>query len=155
MRLRRIPRRALRRTEWMSLAVLLAGLGIAPMARAQMEIIDLTEPGGGGGGGGSIACSEINNRAMEATLVVRQHASVLSLGIDTEARPQAAVQLAWLDQWTGRLRGFLDVGEFFQCLDEGDAETYRRALAMAVRVGNQARDELLRPVRTAQQRPRR
>lgn len=135
--------------------LVLAGVGVAPSVHAQMEITDLSESGAPGGNGGSISCSEINNRAMEATLVVRQHASVLSLGIDAEARPQAAVQLAWLDQWTGRLRGFLDVGEFFQCLDEGDAETYRRALAMATRVGNQARDELLRPVRTAQQRPRR
>ncbi|WP_170979247.1 hypothetical protein [Roseomonas sp. HF4] len=100
----------------------------------------------------SIPCSEVNNRAMEATLVIRQHASVLSVGFDAEGRADALVLLAWLDQWAGRLRGLIDLGEFSQCLDDGDAETYRRALASASAIANQAREEFLRPVRP---RPRR
>ena len=105
----------------------------------------------------AVPCSEINNRAMEATLVIRQHASALSMGFEADARPQALQLLAWLDQWSGRLRGLVDLGEYSLCLDEGDAETYRRALASAARVGNGVREELLRPARPAQQqqRPRR
>ncbi|MEO3474069.1 hypothetical protein AAFN86_19525 [Roseomonas sp. CAU 1739] len=123
---------------------MLAGLAIAPAARAQSDE-------SGGGGGGSVSCVELNSRAMEATLVIRQHASVLSTGLDPEGRSQAIVVLAWLDQWTGRLRGLVDVAEFSSCLDDGDLETYRRALAMATRVANTARDELLRPVRAMTQ----
>lgn len=105
----------------------------------------------------AVPCSEINNRAMEATLVIRQHASALSMGFEADARPQALQLLAWLDQWSGRLRGLVDLGEYSLCLDEGDAETYRRALASAARVGNGVREDLLRPARPAQQphRPRR
>lgn len=120
--------------------------GAAPAA-AQMEIVGETP---GMGGGGSVACGEINARAMEASLVVRQHASALSAGFEPDARPQAMVMLAWLDQWTGRLRGLVDVGQSADCLDDGDAETYRRALVAAARVGNQAREELLRIPRAPQ-----
>ena len=127
--------------------LLLAGLAVAPAAHAQLDAA--TE--GATGPGGSVSCSEINNRAMEATLVIRQHASALSAGIDPDARAQGIVQLAWLDQWTGRLRGLVDVAEFSSCLDDGDLESYRRALAMAARVANTARDELLRPLRAAGQ----
>ena len=100
-----------------------------------------------GGGNSTIPCSEINNRAMEATLVIRQHASALSVGFEPDARPQAMQMLAWLDQWAGRLRGFVELGEYSMCLDDGDTETYRRALVSAQRIANQARDDLLRPVR--------
>ena len=65
------------------------------------------------------------------------------------------VLLAWLDQWAGRLQGLVDVAEFSSCLDDGDAESYRRVLAMAARVANTAREELLRPVRPAAQPQRR
>lgn len=102
----------------------------------------------------SIPCSEVNNRAMEATLVIRQHASALSVGFESDARAEALVLLAWLDQWAGRLRGLIDLGEFSQCLDDGDAETYRRALVSASAIANQARQDVLRPARPAQ-RPRR
>jgi hypothetical protein len=81
---------------------------------------------------------------MEASLVIRQHASALSVGIDPEARAQGMVLLAYLDQWSGRLRGLVDLGDFSDCLDDGEAETYRRALAVATRVANQAREELYR-----------
>jgi hypothetical protein len=93
---------------------------------------------------GGVSCQEINNRAMEASLVIRQHASALSVGIDPEARAQGMVLLAYLDQWSGRLRGLVDLGDFSDCLDDGEAETYRRALAVATRVANQAREELYR-----------
>jgi hypothetical protein len=130
--------------------LLLAGLAMATAARAQNEAPDAPPEAGGGG----VSCSELNNRAMEATLVIRQHASALSAGIDPDAKAQGMVQLAWLDQWTGRLRGLVDVAEFSSCLDDGDLESYRRALAMAARVANTAREELLRPPRTAPQRRR-
>lgn len=128
--------------------LLLAFLALATAARAQSD--DPPEPAGGGG---SVSCSELNNRAMEASLVIRQHASALSTGIDPEARSQAIAVLAWLDQWTGRLRGLVDVAEFSSCLDDGDTESYRRTLAMATRVANTAREELLRPVRATPQQP--
>ena len=137
-------------------ATLIAALLLVQPARAQSD-----EPAAGGGSSGpgsSIPCSEINNRAMEATMVLRQHASALSVGFEADARAQAAVMLAWLDQWAGRLRGYVELGEFSACLDDGDTETYRRALVAAQRVANQTREDLLRPVRAAQQqqqRPRR
>jgi hypothetical protein len=93
---------------------------------------------------GGVSCGTINARAMEASLVIRQHASALSVGIDPEARAQGMVLLAYLDQWSGRLRGLVDLGDFAECLDDGEAETYRRALAVATRVANQAREELYR-----------
>lgn len=130
-------------------AVALAMLATAPPVRGQADAPEETP----NEQASSVPCSEINNRAMEATLVVRQHASQLSFGFESDARGQAAVMLAWLDQWAGRLRGFLEVGEFSGCLDEGDAETYRRALASATRVANQTREDLLRPVRAPQQQP--
>jgi GNAT superfamily N-acetyltransferase len=99
---------------------------------------------------GGISCGTINARAMEASLVIRQHASALSVGVDPEARAQGIVLLAYLDQWAGRLRGLIDLGDYSECLDDGEAETYRRALATATRVGNQAREELFRPVRAPQ-----
>ncbi|WP_198371663.1 hypothetical protein [Roseomonas rosulenta] len=99
---------------------------------------------------GGASCGTINARAMEASLMIRQHASALSIGIDPELRAQGMVLLAFLDQWTGRLRGLVDLGEYTDCLDDGEAETYRRALATAVRVGNQAREELYRPFRGQQ-----
>ena len=120
-------------------AVVLAALAVATPAAAQPD--------------STVACTELNSRAMEATMVIRQHASVLSTGIGTEDRLQGAVTLAWLDQWTGRLRGLMELGESASCLDDGDYETYRRALAMATRVANAAREELLRPPRTAAQQP--
>lgn len=122
--------------------LLLAALAVTPAARAQMDA-----PAEATGPDGSVPCAELNSRAMEATLVIRQHASALSVGIDQEARAQGVVTLAWLDQWAGRLRGLVDIGEFAGCLDDGDLESYRRALAMATRVANTARDELLRPAR--------
>ncbi|MBR0680341.1 hypothetical protein GXW74_07570 [Roseomonas eburnea] len=144
--------RPVRRPRRMACAAALALAMLAPAlpARSQADAPEasLNEPPAP-----SIPCTEINNRAMEATLVVRQHASQLSFGFESDARAQAAVVLAWLDQWAGRLRGFLEVGEFSGCLDEGDAETYRRALASATRVANQAREDLLRPVRAPQQQP--
>ena len=125
----------------MRLAVLLlAGLAMATPARAQSD-------------SSGVSCSEVNNRAMEATMVVRQHASALSTGINPDDRQQGVVTLAWLDQWAGRLRGLVDIGEFSSCLDEGDLETYRRALAAATRVSNTAREELLRPARPTNQQP--
>ena len=127
--------------------LLLAGLTVAPMAHAQVDAPADVAPSGGG----SVSCAELNNRAMEATLVIRQHASVLSTGIDPDAKAQGMVTLAWLDQWAGRLRGLVDVGEFSACLDDGDLETYRRTLAMAARVANTAREELLRPARATTQ----
>ena len=131
--------------------LVLAALVVAPAARAQVD-----PPAETNGTGGSVSCAELNNRAMEATMVIRQHASALSTGIDPDARTQAIIVLAWLDQWTGRLRGLVDVAEFSSCLDDGDAETYRRALVTAARVANTARDELLRPARaTPQQQQRR
>jgi len=131
---------------WRALG-LAAALGVAMPAAAQMQIdtIEEIDPPSDGQRDGSVPCSEINNRAMEASLVIRQHASALSAGFSPDARPQAMVLLAWLDQWTGRLRGLVDLGEFTQCLDEGDSETYRRALAAAARVGNQVRGDLLQP----------
>lgn len=134
-------------------AILLpALLAVAPAAHAQVDApADATVTGG------LVPCSELNNRAMEATLVIRQHASVLSPGIEQDSRVQGIVTLGWLDQWAGRLRGMLDVAESIACFDDGDIETYRRALAMATRVANTAREELLRPSRAAaqQQPPRR
>jgi hypothetical protein len=138
-------------------AALMAALLLVQPARAQSD--EPEADGGTSGPAASIPCSEINNRAMEATLVIRQHASALSVGFEPDARPQAIQMLAWLDQWAGRLRGFVELGEYSMCLDEGDTETYRRALVSAQRIANQARDDLLRPVRapqqTQQQRPRR
>ena len=129
--------------------ILPAFLAIASAAHAQADA-----PTDAPVAGGMVSCSELNNRAMEATLVIRQHASVLSFGIEEEARAQGFVALGWLDQWTGRLRGLVDVAESAQCFDDGDAETYRRALATATRVANTAREELLRPGRvTAQPQP--
>lgn len=104
-------------------------------------------------GGSGASCLDINARAYEASLVIRQHASALSAGFEPEARPQALQMLAWLDQWIGRLRMLVELGDGGQCLDDGDAETYRRALAVASRVGNQAREEILRPGRPAPQQP--
>jgi len=132
--------------------LVLAGFALASPAWAQSEDPAAEAPMASGG---SVSCSELNNRAMEASLVIRQHASALSAGFEPDARPQAMVMLAWLDQWTGRLQGLVDVAEFSSCLDDGDAETYRRALAMAARVANTAREELLRPVRPAAQPQRR
>lgn len=134
-------------------AVALACLA-APAAHAQPGSIEMppaeddappteVRPGGA-------SCGTINARAMEATLVIRQHASALSVGIDADSRPQGIVLLAYLDQWAGRLRGLVDLGEFTECLDDGEAETYRRALATATRVGNQAREELFRAPRAQQ-----
>lgn len=131
--------------------ILLAGLVLPGPAVAQAD--DPVEPPLVSGG--SVSCSELNSRAMEATLVIRQHASALSAGFEADARPQAMVLLAWLDQWAGRLQGLVDVAEFSSCLDDGDAESYRRVLAMAARVANTAREELLRPVRPAAQPQRR
>lgn len=99
---------------------------------------------------GGASCGTINARAMEASLVIRQHASALSTGIDPDARAQGLVLLAYLDQWAGRLRGLVDLGDFTECLNDGEAETYRRALATATRVGNQAREELYRVPRAPQ-----
>jgi hypothetical protein len=99
---------------------------------------------------GGASCGTINARAMEATLVIRQHASALSAGIDAEARAQGLVLLAYLDQWAGRLRGLIDLGDYTECLNDGEAETYRRALATATRVGNQAREDLFRVPRAPQ-----
>lgn len=129
----------------------LAGLVLSSPALAQSE----APADAPMASGGSVSCAELNNRAMEATLVIRQHASALSAGFDPDAKPQAMVQLAWLDQWAGRLKGLVDVAEFSSCFDDGDAETYRRVLAMAARVANTAREELLRPVRPAAQPQRR
>ncbi|MBW6401079.1 hypothetical protein KPL78_24685 [Roseomonas sp. HJA6] len=131
--------------------LVLAGFALASPASAQSE--DPAEVPMASGG--AVSCSELNNRAMEASLVIRQHASALSAGFEPDARPQAMVMLAWLDQWTGRLQGLVDVAEFSSCLDDGDAESYRRALAMAARVANTAREELLRPGRSAAQPQRR
>jgi hypothetical protein len=102
---------------------------------------------------GGASCSTINNRAMEASLVIRQHASALSVGITAETRAQGIVVLAYLDQWAGRLRGLIDLGEFTECLDDGEAETYRRALNVANRVGNQARADLFRVGRVPSSEP--
>ncbi|NMJ44226.1 hypothetical protein GWK16_23465 [Roseomonas sp. JC162] len=128
-------------------------------AAAQTGGEDATDGGAGRSGGGSAFCTEINARAFEASLVIRQHSSSLSAGFETDARPQALQMLAWLDQWMGRLRTLVELGDAAQCLDEGEAETYRRALVMASRVGNQVRDEVLRPVParpgTQQARPQR
>ncbi len=99
---------------------------------------------------GGASCGTINARAMEASLVIRQHASALSTGIDPDARAQGLVLLAYLDQWAGRLRGLVDLGDYTECLNDGEAETYRRALATATRVGNQAREELFRVPRAPQ-----
>ena len=99
---------------------------------------------------GGVSCATINARAMEATLVIRQHASALSVGIDPEARAQGMVLLAYLDQWAGRLRSLVDLGDFSECLDDGEAESYRRALATANRVANQAREDLFRITRAPQ-----
>jgi hypothetical protein len=130
-------------------ALLALGCAVAPgIARAQPGSIEMpaveddqppveVRPGG-------VSCGTINARAMEASLVLRQHASALSVGIDPEARAQGMVLLAYLDQWAGRLRGLVDLGDFAECLDDGEAETYRRALAAATRVANQAREELYR-----------
>jgi hypothetical protein len=145
---------AARRAAPAALALVLCGALSGTAARAQgMDIVEETDSAPAQG---SIPCSEINNRAMEATLVIRQHASALSIGFAPDTRGQAMVMLAWLDQWTGRLRGLVDLGEFSQCLDDGDAETYRRVLASASQIGNQAREDLLRPAaRQAPPRPRR
>jgi hypothetical protein len=139
-------RRARAPVRLAAFAALACGLLGLP-ARAQTDMSEepptVVRPGG-------VSCSELNNRAMEATLVIRQHASALSLGFEPDARAQAAVMLAWLDQWSGRLRGLIDLGDFSDCMDDGEAETYRRALVTASRIGNQAREELLRPVRAPQ-----
>ena len=130
--------------------------GAAPAAGQRIEsIIDLTptetQPDSRQQGmGEGIACMDINARAMEATLVIRQHASVLSVGFDAGGRAEAMVLLSWLDQWTGRLRALVDLGEFAQCMDEGDMETYRRAVAAGAQIGNQARQDLLRAPPQAQ-----
>lgn len=140
-------------------ALALACATAAPAARAQPDSVEMppaeddqppveVRPGG-------VSCGTLNARAMEASLVIRQHASALSVGIDPEARAQGLVLLAYLDQWTGRLRSLIDLGEYADCLDDGEAETYRRALATATRVGNQAREELYRPVRAPQPQPQR
>ncbi len=127
--------------------LVLAALAGSPAAHGQVD--------SSMGAGGSVSCSELNNRAMEATMVIRQHASTLSVGIDPDARAQGLMALGWLDQWSGRLRGLVDVAESASCLDDGDAETYRRALVTAARVANTAREELLRPARAATQQRRR
>jgi hypothetical protein len=147
-------RRAVRRVRRaatavpVALGVLLAAVG---PAGAQMDAPEVPEATGGGGSG---LCLEINSRAYEAAMVIRQHASALSVGFEPDARPQALQMLAWMDQWIGRLRMLVDLGDGSQCLDDGDAETYRRALAVAFRVGNQVREEILRPARPPQQAPR-
>jgi GNAT superfamily N-acetyltransferase len=143
----------LRRGAVCALLVLACAAGTSA-ARAQMGSVEMppaedeapveVRPGG-------VACGTLNARAMEASLVIRQHASALSAGVDPDARAQGVVLLAYLDQWAGRLRGLIDLGEFADCMDDGEAETYRRALATATRVGNQAREELYRPVRAPQQ----
>jgi hypothetical protein len=143
----------LRRSAWCVTLVLacaaaasaaLAQPGSMEMPPAEDEPPTEVRPGG-------VSCGTINARAMEASLVIRQHASALSVGIDSESRAQGMVMLAYLDQWAGRLRGLIDLGDYSECLDDGEAETYRRALATATRVGNQAREELYRPVRAPQQ----
>lgn len=118
------------------------------------DVTPMEAPGQQDGAGGSVSCVDINARAMEATFVIRQHASVLSVGFDARGRAEALVTLSWLDQWTGRLMGLVDLGEYAQCMDEGDMETYRRAAATGAMIGNQARQDLLRasPAASARQR---
>ena len=137
-------------------AVALLGLSVARAQPGSIEMPPAEEdappvvvrPGGA-------SCSTINARAMEATLVIRQHASALSAGVDPDGRAQGIVLLAYLDQWAGRLRGLMDLGEFTECMDDGEAETYRRALVTASRTANQAREELFRASRAPQpQQPR-
>ncbi len=146
-----------RAASWLrrgAFCVLLFLAGAAAQAQAPLDSIDMppveeemppveVRPGGA-------SCSTINNRAMEASLVIRQHASALSVGITAETRAQGIVLLAYLDQWAGRLRGLIDLGDFTECLDDGEAETYRRALVLANRVGNQAREDLFRSLRAPQ-----
>ncbi|NKE20112.1 hypothetical protein GWK15_24365 [Roseomonas oryzicola] len=127
-------------------ALLLAGLLLVQPATAQTGGEEAPEGGAPRGGGGSAFCTEVNARAYEASLVIRQHSNALAAGFEPDARPQALQMLAWLDQWIGRLRVLVDLGDGAQCLDEGEAETYRRALVLAARVGNQVREEVLRPV---------
>ena len=153
------PRRPVAPRRRLSLGVgLLAGALLVHPASAQTSSEEAPE-GADPRGGGSTFCTEVNARAYEASLVIRQHANALGAGFETDARPQALQMLAWLDQWMGRLRVLVDLGDAAQCLDEGEAETYRRALVMATRVGNQVREEVLRPIPArpaAQQvRPRR
>jgi hypothetical protein len=50
------------------------------------------EPRAGGAG----SCIDINKRAMEAALVIRQHAGTLSAGFDPARRAEAMVMLSWL-----------------------------------------------------------
>lgn len=134
---------------------LLAALAMVQPASAQADGEDAPqEPRDESSGPSPSAppqCIEYNSRAYEAALVVRQHAASLSAGFEPEARPQALQILGWMDQWMGRLRVLVELAEGTQCLDEGDLETYRRALAIAVQVGNQARADILRPVRPPQQ----
>jgi hypothetical protein len=140
--------------RWALLVLLALACAAAPAAYAQPGSMEMppaeddappteVRPGGA-------SCGTINARAMEATLVIRQHASALSAGIDAEARAQGIVLLAYLDQWAGRLRGLIDLGDYTECLNDGEAETYRRALATATRVGNQAREDLFRVPRAPQ-----
>jgi hypothetical protein len=149
--------------RWTFLALVVLACAAAPAARAQPGSIEMPPAEDDGSAPtevrpGGASCGTINARAMEATLVIRQHASALSAGIDPDARAQGLVLLAYLDQWAGRLRGLVDLGDFTECLNEGEAETYRRALATATRVGNQAREDLYRVPRAPaaqQQRNRR
>lgn len=104
---------------------------------------------------GGASCSTISNRAMEASFVIAQHVNALAAGITPETRAQGLVLLAYLDQWAGRLRGLVDLGEFTECLDDGEAETYRRALVMANRMGNWAREQVYRSLRAPQSDPQR
>jgi hypothetical protein len=130
---------------------LLIALATSPRGQAQADALGDTATGGSG------PCTELNTRAIEATMVIRRHASVLSTGIEAEAKAQGMIALARRDQWAGRLRGLVDVADVAACLGDGDMETYRRALATATRVANTTREELLRPARAAiqQQLPQR
>jgi len=94
-------------------------------------------------------CGFLRNQINQAEQTLRQLVVSINATGRTDPPAQLITRAAWMDQWAGRLAGYVEATTPASCLSPTQLEAARQVVAQYGAFASQARDFATRPAETA------
>lgn len=94
-------------------------------------------------------CGFLRNQITQAEQTLRQLVVSINATGRTDAPAQLVTRAAWMDQWAGRLAGYVEATTPANCLSPAQLEAARQVVAQYGAFASQARDFATRPAESA------
>lgn len=98
---------------------------------------------------GTDYCAFLRNQITQAEQTLRQLVVSINASGRTDSPAQLITRAAWMDQWAGRLAGYVEATTPASCLAPSQLEAARQVVAQYGAFASQARDFAMRPAEAA------